>query len=98
MRDKNLLFALENGEEFIKGLYSAKEDKIYFLSLDESEKFDNINCYTSSLLCIYEENKIEIDYLVEEITNDKELLNKIKNHPSNKLMFKYNNKDFNNLK
>ena len=30
--NKDLLFMLESGEEFIKGIYEAKEDKIYFLS------------------------------------------------------------------
>ena len=37
MGNKDLLFMLENGEEFIKGIYKADEDKIYFLSVDENE-------------------------------------------------------------
>ena len=46
---------------------------------------------------IYEENRIEVELLMEEISNDKSLLDKIKNHHSNKLLFRYNNKDFNKL-
>lgn len=42
MKNKDLLFILENGEEFIKGIYEAKEDKIYFLSVDEETKFSDI--------------------------------------------------------
>ena len=30
MGNKDLLFMLENGEEFIKGIYKADEDKIYW--------------------------------------------------------------------
>jgi len=97
MGNKDLLFMLENGEEYIKGVYEAKENKIYFLSVDEIEKFENVEEYNSSILHIYEENKIEVELLMEEIKNDKELLNKVKAHQSNKLMFRYNNKDFNKL-
>ncbi len=34
---------------------------------------------------------------MQEISNDKSLLDKIKNNQSNKLLFRYNNKDFNKL-
>ena len=87
----------ENGEEFIKGIYKADEDKIYFLSVDENELLENIGLYTENLMHIYEENRIEVELLMEEISNDKSLLDKIKNHHSNKLLFRYNNKDFNKL-
>ena len=40
--NKELLFMLENGEEFIKGIYEAKEDRIYFLSVDEIDTFENV--------------------------------------------------------
>ena len=97
MGNKDLLFMLENGEEFIKGIYKAGEDKIYFLSVDENELLENIGLYTENLMHIYEENRIEVELLMEEISNDKSLLDKIKNHHSNKLLFRYNNKDFNKL-
>ena len=82
---------------FIKGVYKADEDKIYFLSVDENELLENIGLYTENLMHIYEENRIEVELLMEEISNDKSLLDKIKNHHSNKLLFRYNNKDFNKL-
>ena len=97
MGNKDLLFMLENGEEFIKGIYKVDEDKIYFLSVDENELLENIGLYTENLMHIYEENRIEVELLMEEISNDKSLLDKIKNHHSNKLLFRYNNKDFNKL-
>ena len=97
MGNKDLLFMLENGEEFIKGIYKADEDNIYFLSVDENELLENIGLYTENLMHIYEENRIEVELLMEEISKDKSLLDKIKNHHSNKLLFRYNNKDFNKL-
>lgn len=97
MENKDLLFMLENGEEFIKGIYEAKENKVYFLSVDENNKLENIGSYADNLMHIYEENRIEVELLMQEIKNDNNLLEKIKNHPSNKLLFRYNNKDFNKL-
>lgn len=97
MGNKDLLFMLENGEEFIKGIYKADKDKIYFLSVDENELLENVGLYTENLMHIYEENRIEVELLMQEISNDKNLLDKIKNHSSNKLLFKYNNLDFNKL-
>ena len=87
MGNKDLLFMLENGEEFIKGIYKAGEDKIYFLSVDENELLENIGLYTENLMHIYEENRIEVELLMQEISNDKSLLDKIKNNQSNKLLF-----------
>ena len=95
--NKDLLFMLENGEEFIKGIYRADEDKIYFLSIDETELLENIGEYTKDLVHIYEENRIEVELLIEEIINDEDLLYKIKKHHSDKLLFRYNNKNFNKL-
>lgn len=97
MGNKDLLFMLENGEEFIKGIYKADEDKIYFLSVDENELLENVGLYTENLMHIYEENRIEVELLMQEISNDKNLLDKIKNNQSNKLLFRYNNLDFNKL-
>ena len=57
----------------------------------------DIGLYTENLMHIYEENRIEVELLMEEISKDKSLLDKIKNHHSNKLLFRYNNKDFNKL-
>ena len=95
--NKDLLFMLENGEEFIKGIYRADEDKIYFLSIDETELLENISEYAKDLVHIYEENRIEVELLMEEIMNDEDLLYKIKKHHSDKLLFRYNNKNFNKL-
>lgn len=96
--NKDLLFMLNGGEEFIKGIYEAKEEKVYFLSADENTRLDNIKEYTSSLICMFEENKIEIELLISEIEKDINLISKIKNNKSNKLMFVYNNIEFEQMK
>ena len=95
--NKDLLFMLENGEEFIKGIYEASEDRIYFLSVDEMNTFEDINLLNDDVFHIYEENQIEYELLIKEIKSDEALLDKIKNHKSNKLLFKYNNNDFNKM-
>lgn len=94
MENKDLLFMLENGEEFIKGIYEAKEDKIYFLSACEDEKLKNVGEYANSLVHIYEENRIEVELLIEKILEDTQLLDKVKNHHSNKLLFRYKSREF----
>ena len=43
MENKDLLFMLEGGEQFIKGIYKACEDKIYFLSADEETEYENVS-------------------------------------------------------
>lgn len=96
--NKDLLFLLNGGEEFIKGIYEASEDKIYFLSVDENKRLKDLKEYTSSLVCIYEENKIEIELLISEIEKDINLISKIKNNKANKLMFVYNNNEFDEMK
>ena len=63
--NKDLLFMLNGGEEFIKGIYEAKEEKVYFLSADENTRLKNLKEYTSSLICMFEENKIEIERKIE---------------------------------
>ena len=68
--NKDLLFMLENGEEFIKGIYEASEDRIYHPKKSQQ---------------------------ISMIKSDEALLDKIKNHKSNKLLFKYNNNDFNKM-
>lgn len=92
MVNKDLLFMLENGEEFIKGIYKANEDKIYFISPDGEDIIEDIREYNKNLIQIYEENKIEMEILIEKIFEDSQLLDKIKNHSSNKLLFKYSSK------
>ncbi len=96
--NKDLLFMLNGGEEFIKGIYEASEEKVYFLSVDENKRLKDLKEYTSSLVCIYEENKIEIELLISEIEKDNNLISKIKNNKSNKLMFIYNNNEFEEMK
>ena len=96
--NKDLLFMLNNGEEFIKGIYEAKEEKVYFLSADENTRLNDLKEYTSTLMCIYEENKIEIELLISEIEKDNNLISKIKNNKANKLMFVYNNIEFEEMK
>ena len=96
--NKDLLFLLNGGEEFIKGIYEASEDKIYFLSVDENKRLKDLKEYTSSLVCIYEENKLEIELLISEIEKDINLISKIKNNKANKLMFVYNNNEFDEMK
>lgn len=96
--NKELLFLLNGGEEFIKGIYEAREEKVYFLSADENTRLKNLKEYTSSLVCIFEENKIEIELLISEIEKDINLISKIKNNKSNKLMFVYNNIEFEQMK
>ena len=88
---------LENGEEFIKGIYEAKEDRIYFLSVDEIDTFENVEMLEENVLHIYEENKIEYELLIKNIKADEDLLYKVKNHKSDRLLFRYNDKDFNKL-
>lgn len=95
--NKDLLFMLENGEEFIKGIYEAKEDRIYFLSVDEIDTFENVEMLEENVLHIYEENKIEYELLIKNIKADEDLLYKVKNHKSDRLLFRYNDKDFNKL-
>lgn len=97
MENKDLLFMLENGEEFIKGIYEAKEDKIYYLSPCEDKKLENIGEYTENLIHLYEENRIEVELLIEKIIEDPDLLEKIKNHHSNKLLFRYKSREFERL-
>lgn len=96
--NKDLLFMLNGGEEFIKGIYEAKEEKVYFLSADENKRLKNLKEYTSSLICIFEENKLEIELLISEIEKDINLISKIKNNKANKLMFVYNNIEFEEMK
>lgn len=96
--NKDLLFLLNGGEEFIKGIYEAKEEKVYFLSADENKRLKNLKEYTSSLVCIFEENKLEIELLISEIEKDNNLISKIKNNKANKLMFIYNNIEFEQMK
>lgn len=96
--NKDLLFMLNGGEEFIKGIYEAKEEKVYFLSADENKRLKNLKEYTSSLVCIFEENKLEIELLISEIEKDINLISKIKNNKANKLMFVYNNIEFEEMK
>lgn len=96
--NKNLLFMLENGEEFIKGVYEANTKKVYFLSADEECKYEDVREYTKYTMSLFEENKIEIEMLINEILNDKDLISKIENHKSNKLMFRYNNLEFNKMR
>ena len=95
--NKDLLFMLENGEEFIKGIYEASENVIYYLSVDELDTFENVELLLENTIQLYEENKIEYELLIKNIKADEELLYKVKNHKSNKLLFKYNDKDFNKL-
>lgn len=96
--NKDLLFMLNGGEEFIKGIYEANEEKVYFLSADENKRLKNLKEYTSSLICIFEENKLEIELLISEIEKDINLISKIKNNKANKLMFVYNNIEFEEMK
>ena len=96
--NKDLLFMLNGGEEFIKGIYETKEKKVYFLSADENKRLKNLKEYTSSLVCIFEENKLEIELLISEIEKDINLISKIKNNKANKLMFVYNNIEFEEMK
>ena len=96
--NKDLLFMLNGGEEFIKGIYEAKEEKVYFLSADENTRLKNLKEYTSSLVCIFEENRLEIELLISEIEKDINLISKIKNNKANKLMFVYNNNEFDEMK
>ncbi len=96
--NKDLLFILNNGEEFIKGIYEAKEEKVYFLSADENKRLKDLKEYTSSLVCIFEENKLEIELLISEIEKDNNLISKIKNNKASKLMFVYNNIEFEEMK
>ena len=96
--NKDLLFMLNGGEEFIKGIYEAKEEKVYFLSADENKRLKNLKEYTSSLVCIFEENRLEIELLISEIEKDINLISKIKNNKANKLMFVYNNIEFEEMK
>ena len=42
MGNKDLLFMLENGTEYVKGIYEASEDRIYYLSTDEMDTFENV--------------------------------------------------------
>lgn len=95
MNDKDLLFVLAQGDEYIKGKYIAREEKIKYFSLDENILFDTLEELEESSVHIYEENKFEITKLIEEIINDKLIYEKIKNNPNEKLMFRYENKDFN---
>ena len=96
--NKDLLFLLNGGEEFIKGIYEAREEKVYFLSADENTRLKNLKEYTSSLVCIFEENRLEIELLISEIEKDINLISKIKNNKANKLMFVYNNIEFEEMK
>lgn len=96
--NKDLLFMLNGGDEFIKGIYEYKEEKVYFLSADENKRLKDLKEYTSSLVCIFEENKIEIELLISEIEKDNNLISKIKNNKANKLMFVYNNIEFEQMK
>lgn len=96
--NKELLFLLNGGEEFIKGIYEAREEKVYFLSADENTRLKNLKEYTSSLVCIFEENRLEIELLISEIEKDINLISKIKNNKANKLMFVYNNIEFEQMK
>lgn len=97
MENKDLLFMLEGGEQFIKGIYKACEDKIYFLSADEETEYENVSECIKDLLCIFEEDRLEFEILTEEIINDKTLLDRIKSKEANKLLFKYENREFKRL-
>ena len=96
--NKDLLFMLENGEKYIKGIYEANTRKICFLSADEGYRYEDVRDYTKYTMSLYEENKKEIEILINEILNDKNLISKIENHKSNKLMFRYNNLEFNKIR
>ena len=63
---------LENGTEYVKGIYEASEDRIYYLSTDEMDTFENVGMLVNNIVHLYEEN-------------------------SDKLLFRYNNKNFNKL-
>ena len=95
--NKDLLFMLDNGEEFIKGVYEASEERIYYISVDELNTFEDIEMLKENVVHIYEENRIEFELLIKNIKADEDLLYKIKNHKSNKLLFRYNEKEFNKL-
>ena len=95
--NKDLLFMLDNGEEFIKGVYEASEERIYYISVDELNTFEDIEMLKENVVHLYEENRIEFELLIKNIKADEDLLHKIKNHKSNKLLFRYNDKDFNKL-
>lgn len=92
MENKDLLFMLDEGEEFIKGKFVADENKIYYLSADENELFDNIDKVNENILHIYEENKAEFELLMQKIKDDNTLMDRIKGNPSKKLLFRYENK------
>lgn len=97
MENKDLLFMLENGEEFIKGKFIHETDTIQFWSFDEEILHPTVDEVLENVAHIYEENKIEVEILAKEINQDKDLINKIKNNPSMKLLFRYKSEDFNKL-
>lgn len=97
MENKDLLFMLENGEEFIKGKFIPETDTIQFLSFDEEALHNTVDEVLETVAHIYEENRIEVEILAKEIKADQDLINKIKNNPSMKLLFRYKSNDFNKL-
>ena len=49
--NKDLLFMLDNGEEFIKGVYEASEERIYYISVDELNTFEEAGaCGTAAVI------------------------------------------------
>lgn len=94
-KDKDLLFMLKHGEEFIKAKYVEENNQIFYLSFDEESLYTNTDILLENTCHIYEENKIELEILVKEIHADKELMNKIKNNQGMKLMFVYDSQEFN---
>ena len=65
--NKDLLFMLDNGEEFIKGVYEASEERIYYISVDELNTFEDIEMLKENVVHIYEENRIEFELLIKNI-------------------------------
>ena len=79
MENKDLLFMLEGGEQFIKGIYKACEDKIYFLSADEETEYENAPCVVltfdvgswSEFFHIYFDNMLQADKFRDSFSDEK---------------------------
>lgn len=95
--DKDLLFMLENGEEFIKGKYVAQNNVLFFLSVDEERLYTDIELVKENIFHVCEENKMELEILIKEIKTDRNLMSKIKNNPGDRLLIRYTSEEFNEL-
>lgn len=90
--NKDILFIIENEDVMLKAVFDGEKEILLFKAQNEDEIYysiDEIENVKNGYLYIYEEDVKALDHLIQEVKNDVNLIDRIKNNQSNKLMFMY---------